>query len=78
MVSNEELDCVDVEGRKLHVDDAVVFNQSGMLSRGKITKITKARSYVARNNPTQAHWQYIVQIGDAVVRNMQGIYKLDT
>lgn len=68
--------CVDCEGCSLEVGDLVVFNQSGTLVRGNIRKISRARNYVARNNPQWQHVQWIVQIDNSIVRNTLGIYRL--
>ena len=71
------MQCIDCENRQLDVGDRVVYNQSGMLHVGVITRITKSNNYVARNNPMQPHIQFIVRIGHSVVRNKLGVYLLE-
>ena len=71
---------VDSEGSSLMVGDLVVFNRSGTLCRGNITKITKKKT--VRNSWSSNMWYNVhIAIGNdqtAVVKNTDGIYKLRT
>lgn len=70
---------VDSANCRLYIGDAVVYNLSGTLARGVIVKIVPRTDSVAKNNPQFKNLQWVITMDNgSVVKNTDGIYRLDT